>query len=298
MKKIKSLRSEVLYWIHRAAIKIDPRIEMARCYHKIFGVWPNFKEPKTLVEKIYWLQLNTDTSLWSICADKYKVRNILVEKGLGDYLNELYGVWERVDDINFELLPSQCVLKTNNGCGQICYYDRDILDSADVAKKKLGEWLRHPFGVSGGELHYLKIKPLVIAEKQIPIPEGEKSLVDYKIWCFGGEPFCILVVYGRTKSTVSLALFDLEWNPMPQYLQQTRHSTILTEKVIQKPDCLENMLQIARTLSADFPEVRVDLYNVDNRPMFGEMTFSTGFGYFTDDFYRILGDKVVLPINR
>lgn len=294
MSVLSQIYKGVAYRVHLVTIKICPRVEMARCYHKVFGVFPNFKDPKSLIEKIYWLQLNSDTSLWSLCTDKYRVRDYVIEKGLGDCLNELYGVWENEDDIDFDSLPPQCVLKTTNGCGQTFFYDRGILNSDDKARKQLGKWLRHPFGVSGGELHYLKIKPHIIAEKLIPIPQGEVSLTDYKIWCFDGEPFCILVVYNRKGATVNLALYDLNWNPMMQYLKSTKHNICDPDASISKPDSLDEMIRIAGILSRGFPEVRVDLYEIDKKPVFGEMTFSTGFGYFTDEFYRILGDKVVL----
>ena len=294
MSNLSHIFQELAYMVHRITLKLNPRIEMARCYHKIFGVFPNFKEPKSLIEKVYWLQLNADTSLWSLCADKYRVRDYVFEKGLGHYLNELYGVWENENDIEFAKLPSQCVLKTTNGCGQTLFYDRSIPNSDDLAKKQLGKWLRHPFGVSGGELHYLRIKPRIIAEKLIPIPEGEVSLTDYKFWCFDGEPFCILVVYNRKDTTVNLALYDLNWNPMLQYLKSTKHAICDPNASISKPESLDEMIRLAEILSRGFPEVRVDLYEIEKKPFFGEMTFSTGFGYFTDDFYRILGDKVVL----
>ena len=80
------LFKELAYRVHKSAIKIDPRIEMARCYHKVFNTWPNFRNPKSLIEKIYWLQLNSDTSRWSLCADKFKVRSYLKEKGCESYL--------------------------------------------------------------------------------------------------------------------------------------------------------------------------------------------------------------------
>ncbi len=292
---IKLLYKDIVYWIHRITIKINPKIEMIRCYYSVFKVIPNFKKPKSLIEKIYWLQLNTDTSLWSTCADKYKVREYIHGKGLDAYLNIIYGVWNNADDVDFDCLPNECVLKTNNACGQVIIVKEKCgLDVTEV-RKRLKWWYNHPFGVSGGELHYLKIKPCIIAERLLPIPKGNLSMIEYKIWCFSGIPFCILVTYGRTSRTVNLALYDLDWNPMPQYLKNTKHTFFHPEVVIPKPSCLNEMLYVAETLSADFPEVRVDLYNVDNHPVFGEMTFSTGFGYFTDEFYRILGDKVVLP---
>lgn len=292
---INGLYKEIAYYVHELFIWIDPRIEMSRCYHKVFGRWPNFKNPKTLVEKVYWLQLHTDTSLWTLCADKYKVREYLERKQLSEYLNELYGVWDTPDEINFASLPVKYVLKTNNGCSQTIFSNGDIPLDISCVKKKLKWWNNHRFGVSGGELHYINIPRKIIAEKLLPIPKGESSLIDYKIWCFSGEPYCVFVTYGRQKGTFKIALYDLQWNPMFQYLKTTNRAIFEPTVVIPKPKCLDEMLWLARKLSEGFPEVRIDLYDVEDRPVFGEMTFSTGFGYFTDDFYQILGDKVELP---
>ena len=289
------LYNDMAYWFHKMCVMLDPRIEMARCYHKTFGRWPDFNNPKTLIEKIYWLQLNTDTSLWTLCADKYKVREYLIKKKLENYLNDLYGVWNSPEEIDFKRLPERYVLKTNNGCSQTIISDGSAPLSLEYVKRKLDWWNRHLFGVSGGELHYLKIPRKIIAEKLLPFPEGETSMIDYKIWCFSGEPYCIFVTYGRQNGTFKTALYDLDWKPMFQCLKNTKRAIHNPSVSIQKPNCFDEMLILAKKLSEGFPEVRIDLYDVDNRPVFGEMTFSTGFGYFTDDFYRILGDKVILP---
>lgn len=288
----------LLYYIHRCLVWVNPRIEMARCYYKVFNSWPDFVHPKTLVEKIYWLQLNVDTIQWSVCADKYLVREYVRSKGLGNTLNSIYAVWDKPEDVDFTFLPQNFIIKMNNACNHnIVVNDKDHINIEEI-RSRLKWWYRHPFGASGGELHYLRIEPRIIAEKLIPVPKGEVSLMDYKIWCFGGKPFCILVVFGRTVNTVHLALYDLKWNSMSYYLKNAKHVIVHEDVVIPRPDCLDEMLRIAEVLSSDFPEVRVDLYNVDNQPVFGEMTFSTGFGYFTDEFYRILGDKVVLPLDN
>ena len=289
---------ELTYWIHRIAIKINPKIEMVRCYYSVFKVTPNFNNPKSLIEKIYWLQLNTDTSLWSLCADKYRVREYIHEKGLDSYLNSIYGVWDNADDVDFDCLPNECVLKTNNACGQVIIVKEKCgLDVTEV-RKRLKWWNNHRFGVSGGELHYINIPRKIIAEKLLSIPRGESSLIDYKIWCFSGEPYCVFVTYGRQKRTFKIALYDLQWNPMFQYLKTTNCAIFEPTVVIPKPKCFDEMIWLAKKLSAGFPEVRIDLYDVDDKPIFGEMTFSTGFGYFTDEFYRILGDKVFLPVDN
>ena len=298
MSIIKRLYQGLVYWVHCLVLSIDPRIEMARCFHKVFGEFPNFKRPKSFIEKIYWLQLNTDTELWSLCTDKYRVREYVTRKGLGMYLNTLYAVWEKPDDVDLSFLPKEFILKSNNGCNQlIVVKNKDEVDVKGVLKQ-LRWWYKHPFGVSGGQLHYLKIKPCIIAEKLLPISEGEISLIDYKIWCFSGEPYCILVTFGRTESTVNIALYDLEWNPMPQYIKSTGHVLAQSGKEISRPECLEEMLRISKILSDGIPQVRVDLYNIKNRPVFGELTFSTGFGYFTDDFYQKISDLTILPDSQ
>ena len=271
---------------------------MARCYYKVFGTLPDFRNPKSLIEKVYWLQLNTDTSLWSVCADKYRVRDYIKEKHLERYLNDLYGVWNSPQEIDSYSLPDRYVLKTNNGCSQTIFCDGNTPLNFDYVKRKLKWWNRHRFGFSGGELHYLNIPRKIIAEKLLPIPEGETSMVDYKIWCFSGEPYCVFVTYGRRNGTFRTALYDLDWKPMFQYLKNTKRAIFDPSVSILRPKCFDEMLLLAKRLSEGFPEVRIDLYDVNNSPIFGEMTFSTGFGYFTDEFYRILGDKVVLPNKR
>lgn len=268
---------------------------MIRCYYKVFGKWPNIRNPKSFIEKIYWLQLNSDTELWSLCTDKYRVREYVSRKGLGEYLNTLYSIWDKPEKVDLSFLPNEFILKTNNGCNQmIVVNDKGAINENDVLKQ-LRWWYNHPFGVSGGQLHYLKIKPCIIAEKLLPKPVGELSLIDYKIWCFSGAPFCILVTYGRTKKTVNIALFDLNWTPMPQHIKSTKHVIAQSGEAIPRPACLDEMLLIAKKLSEGLPQVRVDLFDIDNRPVFGELTFSTGFGYFTDEFYQTLGNLTALP---
>ena len=158
------LYKELAYWVHEKLIKIDPRIEMIRCYHTLLGSWPDFKNPKSLIEKIYWLQLHSDTSKWSKCADKFLVRDYLVEKGCGQYLNELYGKWNSPSEIAFGRMPDRYILKMNNACGQMIIVDREKGINENAIKARLKWWIDHPFGVSGGELHYLNIKPCIIAE--------------------------------------------------------------------------------------------------------------------------------------
>lgn len=283
-------------WFHIVCVKIDPRIEMARCYHKTFHCWPSFKNPVDLVEKIYWLQLNTDTSLWTKCADKYRVREYIKQCGCSEVLNDLYGVWDSEGDFSIESLPNEFVLKSTNGCGQVMVIKDESLVDITELKKTLKEWLHLSFGYSGGELHYTKIKPKIIAEKLLHDNKSfSRTLIDYKIWCFDGLPESIWIAYDRHDIVkVKMALYDTNWNPIPQYLKDSDNDKYCPEDVIPRPESLQEMLSYAAKISKGFPEVRVDFYEINGRPIFGELTFSAGFGFYTDEYYKMLGDKVKL----
>lgn len=285
-------------YVHKAMVSLNPRKEMERIYKKVFHKMPDIEHPSDLIEKIYWLQLHSDTSLWTKCADKYLVREYIHDLGLERYLPQLYGKWERVEDIRFEDLPSKYILKTNNGCGTCIIVKNGDKNIKDI-KKQLKQWLIVPYGWSGAQIHYTRIKPCIIAEQLLE--NGPKdniisrdSLIDYKIWCFNGTPECILIVYGRKGHNAKLALYDIEWNPIPEHLINTKTKKSSAEDSIERPVCLDEMLTLAKQLSAPFKEVRVDLYVINERPYFGELTFTTGFGYFTEEYYNYLGSKFVI----
>lgn len=167
---MKSIRSNYCYKyfasiIHKYLVKRDPRNEMSRVYYKIYHEYPDFENPQNLIEKIYWMQLYSDTSLWTKCADKYAMRDYVKECGLAEYLPKNYGKWNIVNDIDFDTLPNEFVMKTNNGCGTVLIVrDKTTLDVKST-KKRLQQWLNIPFGWSGAELHYTRIKPCIIAEE-------------------------------------------------------------------------------------------------------------------------------------
>lgn len=286
--------------IHRTIVAIDPQIEMKRIYKKVYNKKPNLKNPKNLVEKTYWLQLHSDTSLWTRCADKYGLRGYVEELGLENYLPALYGKWDKAEDIDFSGIDKPCILKTNNGCAQCLIVEDPKNASVEEIRYKFRRWLNVSYGYAGGQLHYTKIKPCVIAEELLQPSEEDmrvspNSLIDYKVWCFSGVPECIWVAYNRHDGAfVDMALFDLEWNPIPQYLRDTKTDIYRPENVIPKPECLEEMLSIASKISKPFPQVRADFYIINNKPIIGELTFTAGYGFYTDEYYEYLGSKVDL----
>lgn len=285
----------IVAYVHKLMVIISPKKEMERVYQKVFHKRPNIDNPTNLVEKIYWLQLYGDTSMWTKCADKYLVREYLQDLGLERYLPQLYGKWDNVEDIRFSDLPTKYILKTNNGCGT-CIIVKDGDKDIHNIKKQLKQWMIVPYGWSGAQIHYTRIKPCIIAEQLLE--NGPKdnlispdSLIDYKIWCFNGKPECILIVYGRKGHNAKLALYDMEWNPMPENMVNIKTKKFSSDVTIDRPICLDEMISLAKKLSAPFKEVRVDLYVINDKPYFGELTFTTGYGYFTENYYSYLGSK-------
>lgn len=278
-------------------VKKNPLIEINRCYKLTFNELPNLETPQNLIEKIYWMQWNTDTSLWTKCTDKYLMREYVKECGYENYLPKLYAKWDRVEDIDFQNLPNSFIMKTNNGCGT-CYVIKDK-NTEDIIKVKkiFKNWLKtNKQSYSNAQYHYLGIEPCVIAEELLPNTVIQKdispnSLIDYKVWCFKGQVESILVVYDRTSEKYCLDLYDINWERMSEKFNMNGHFEFRKEIIIPKPECLKEMLEIASRLSRPFPEVRVDFYVVDNKPVIGELTFSTGYGYFTKEYYKYLGDK-------
>lgn len=279
------------------SVKINPKIEINRCYKKVFNELPNLETPQNLIEKIYWMEWNTDTSLWTKCTDKYLMREYVEECGFVNYLPKLFAKWDTPNEINFTNLHKSFIMKTNNGCGT-CYIVNDK-ESEDVnkIKKKFKNWLKtNKLGYSNAQYHYLGIEPCIIAEELLPNTVIQKeispnSLIDYKVWCFKGQVESILVVYDRTSEKYCLDLYDINWERMSEKFNMNGHFEFRKEIIIPKPECLKEMLEIASKLSRPFPEVRVDFYVVDNKPVIGELTFSTGYGYFTKEYYKYLGDK-------
>ena len=254
-------------------------------FRKIFGRKMDLKNPKDINEKILWLSLYSDISEWSRMADKYAVRSYVEELGLGDCLVKLYGKWDKAEDIEWDKLPNQFVLKTNNGSGTVkLVTDKTKLDIPAITRL-MDEWLHKKVASTTTEFHYDSIKPCIIAEELLDFskdPNESISAIDYKIWCFNGKAYYVWTCANRDEESTDVALFDREWNYLPEKSVFNKHYR--EQKVlVSKPKNLVKMLDVAEKLAKPFPVVRVDLYNIDGRIYFGEMTFTSLGG--TMDFY-------------
>ncbi|MBO4641773.1 MAG: hypothetical protein J5661_02800 [Bacteroidaceae bacterium] len=291
---------------HFAAIILEkfPVTTVKLRYFLRFGRLPNFKHPKDLNEKILYLKLFTDTSKWTELADKYRVHEYVKACGLESILIPLYGAWEKVDDIPFDELPQQFILKANNGDGKgtNVKIDKEKMSDEDwkELRVRLQSWLdtKH-IGALSGEPQYRDIKPMILAEELLPCGDGETSLVDYKLWCFHGEPYSFLTCSERQADGyhTSVDCYDLRWNRHSENMKASSHVTI-PSKALPRPQCLAEMISIAATLSKPFPQVRVDLYEVNGKAYFGELTFTSLGGmmdYYKPEYLLEMGKRVTIP---
>ena len=291
-----AINKRILFRYYNWLGKRNPQKLCSIRFRKCFGRDLNWDNPLDINEKINWLKFNSDTSLWTTFADKYLVRQYVEEKGFGDNLVKLYGRWSDANDINWDSLPSSFVMKLNNGSGDalICN-NKNELDHKKVVKY-FNRRIKKGFGYSTAEPHYRGMIPCIIAEELLDVtrqPIKSCSLIDYKIWCFNGKPECVWACYDRTKTSVKVATYDLEWNCHPEYSVYIGHYQ-KADILIPKPKALDKMLYMAAMLSQGFPQVRVDLYEVDNKPYFGEMTFTSNMGlmdFYTQDYLNYLGGK-------
>lgn len=225
--------------------------------------------PKDYNEKIQYLMLNYGERETN-CTDKYKVREYIKEKGLEDILPKLYGVYKDANEIKWDELPEQFVLKTNHGCAcTIICKNKSELDKKQTIDK-LNKSLKQNYAKLTLEYHYSNIEPRIICEEYLHESEQRLLPLDYKILCFSGKPECVLVCSDR-ESKVKRKYYDINWNKL-NYLKET------SKNEFEKPKNWNEMLEIAKILSKDFPFVRVDLYNINGKIYFGELTFSPDAG--------------------
>lgn len=275
----------------------DPRLAAEEFYGKIHnGKKLNLENPETLEEKNIWLALNTDTTVWSKLSDKYAVREYIKECGLPNILNELYCKWDHVDDVDFSSLPKEFVIKANNSCATVLIVeDKEKLDIV-AAKKKIKNWFRGiPYGYVGYNGHYLQIKPCIIAEKLLHDSNSNGLPIDYKFYCTYGKVFACAIMQDRSILNTHVkhtTFYDIDWNVIYDDSKEKKLKTV------KKPASFDAMISYCYKLSKDFPLVRVDFYEIDDAPIFGEMTFTSSFDIFTDELNREFGKYVDLSKVR
>lgn len=264
-------------------------------FYLIFKRKLNIKKPKTFNEKIQWMKFNYRNPMYSFVSDKIRVRKYIEERIGKEYLIPLIGYWKNFDEIDFKKLPNKFVLKCNHDSGGIIICkDKKELNLKKI-KRKLEGNLKRNFFYIGREWQYKNIKPMIMCETLLLDDKGNIPL-DYKINCFDGKVDSIMVCEGRfTKEGVKFYLFDKKWN----FLRYNKGDEKLpSDFTLPKPDTLKEMLNIAEVLSKDFKYARIDLYSLNSKVYFSEITLSPNSGFDKDITYkvdRIWGDKLKIP---
>lgn len=232
----------------------------------------NLDSPSTFAEKISWLKLYRyrDDPLVVRCADKLAVRSYVQERGLGVLLNELIGVYRRPEDIPWDRLPDQFVLKWSFGSGYNCIVRSKSEECAGQVIQKLKHWEHKKYWLLYGELQYKTSVPHILCERFLD-PAPQADLLDYKFYCFHGEPKAILVI-DRTSDEKKGIFMTPEW----EYLADIPGKYV--PFFPERPSSLLTMCAAARELSRPFPFVRADFYEWQGKAVFGELTFTPGAG--------------------
>lgn len=268
----------------RAATALSPKLYIKLSYLHNRGKLPNLKNPKDVSEIILSTMYSGKVNEYTDYVDKIKVREIYKNWGYEEYLPKIFGIWNTPDEINFKELPNAFALKTNHGCGHhyICR-DKNELNETE-AKRILNDALNTKFGLA--ETQYHSIKPQVYCEEYIEDGTGVLPS-DYKFLCTDGEIKAILVVTERTETSYKLLTYDTTWEKL-NYV--TPHYQ--TDYEFKKPKNLKLMAKIAKEIAQKFEFVRVDFYDLGDRILLGELTFTPQGGimsYFTNDAIKKLG---------
>lgn len=275
-----------------AELKIARRLGN-NCYDHVrfrqtTGYRLHYRHPQTLNEKLMWLNRYWQPQLKADCTDKYKVRQYVEEKGLKSLLIPLLGVYYNADEIDFDTLPEQFVLKCNHGCGYNLFCrDKKVFDIKQ-ARAQLNAWLKKDYSKVAGERHYTYIQPCIVCEQLI----SEQPPMEYQFWCVNGRPDSCLVCRKNMDGTYDSWSYSLDWKRLYERTEENK------ENLETPPAHYDEMQRYAEVLSAPFPFVRVDFYEVNNKVYLAELTFTGGgilLMHYKDNFHKRLGDSLQLP---
>lgn len=263
-------------------------------YRMRMGKKLNLQAPRTFNEKLQWLKLYDRKPHYTELVDKYEVRKYIADLLGEEYLIPLLGVWDSAEDIDFESLPQQFVLKCTHDSGSVIICrDKDSFD-VNAARAKLARCLKDNGYAFGREWPYKNVRPRVIAE-QLMIDESGYELKDYKFLCFNGEPKVMFIATDRhtPHEETKFDFFDMEFQHLPMTNGHPNASREFT-----RPHSFEEMKRLSALLTAGIPHVRADFYDINGRIYFGELTFShwSGFVPFDPEEYDVMfGEWITLP---
>lgn len=285
----KKLRFQIL-----KALSFVPDKQMVQIQYRIkTGRKLDLKNPKRYTEKIQWYKLYYRNEKMPMCVDKYRVREYIHSKNLDEILVQLYAVYDRPEEINIETLPDKFILKTSDGSGtNIICRDKSQL-SNDKIRAQVNSFIKQSSASAGREWAYSHGNGKIIVEQLLEDPStSDGSINDYKFLCFNGKPEYIVLDIDRFTNH-RRNMYDTAWNDL-----HVASDCPCSDEDFQPPENLPDMLMVAETLSKDFPAVRVDLYSIQGKIYFGELTFFPWSGYVLydpDSFDFKMGEKFILP---
>lgn len=289
--------------LRRIGFLLPDRLFLKCQYFLIMGERLNLNNPSTFTEKIQWLKLYNRRPEYHLWVDKCEVKKY-VASVVGDrYLIPTLGVWDCFKDINFDSLPDQFILKSTHGshasviCRNKAEFDRQ------GAQRLFEKMQRTSPYKTFREWAYKDVKPRILAE-QLMVNGNDKELTDYKFFCFNGEVKYCQVIKDRSGSE-TIDFFDAEWNHQ-EFIgllqkKRTMRSATKLQVPIEKPSAYDEMIEVARKLAVNQPFVRIDLYEINGRGYFGEITFypAAGLGVFEPaEWNQRLGTLIRLPIKE
>lgn len=271
---------------------LPDKIYLKHKFKKVMGRKLDFKNLKTYNEKLQWLKIHDRKEYYVRLVDKYEVKSYVSNIIGQNYIIPTIGVWDSFEDIDFDALPNQFVLKcTHDSGGIVICKDKKNFDMQN-ASNKISKSLQSNYYWSGREWPYKNVKPKIIAEKYME-DEKTKELQDFKFFVFDGEIDCIMVCVGRSKGKPQFIYYDTEWNRLIYQDSEPKFD-------IEKPKNLGKMIEIVNKLSKEFIHIRIDLFNVNGQIYFGEYTFYNDSGFDRDISYctdLMWGKKIKIPLR-
>ena len=268
---IKKVIEKLQYW--HLLDRLSDETYLKIMYWKNLNKKLDLRNPKSFNEKLQWLKLYDRKPEYTTMVDKYAVKQYVAEKIGDQYIIPNLGVWDSFDEIDFNMLPNQFVLKcTHDSGGVVICKDKSTLD-IEAAKSKIERSLKNNYSMRSREWPYKNVKPRIIAEAYMEDDQTEE-LRDYKLYCFAGKVKMLLIVTERGKGSTKGDYFDRDG----KHLDLTwgfPHANV--EPKI--PECFDKMIQLAELLASDIKDVRVDFYYINGKIYFGEITFFDGSGF-------------------
>lgn len=269
----------------RKLLPLSDRMYLRIAYHYLMKEKLNLKRPKTFNEKMQWLKLYDRNPNYSLMVDKYEIKKIVSRKLGKEYIIPTLGVYDTFDEINFDILPEKFIIKCTHDSGSSLLVNKGNFD-IEKCKNFFNQALNNNYFKTGREYPYKNIKPRILIEEYLEVD----NLIDYKFYCYNGNPKYCFIAFGKAHSNERVSQFlNIDFTPA----DIIRTDITVNKRKLKKPLNYSKMIEISKLLSKNIPFARVDLYNVEGKIKFGEITFYPGSG-----FIPFLNKKMDLELGK